>query len=165
MSCFVQIVSCCTLDATPCLCVWTDTQRSVKDRMVWDSPGMIDLAHRILINAGEGTQRICVEHKIRVSKVSEPPWRTPRKLLGLIHGMLESGRACIVNGSGGSISRRSSRPLPDCSRRWKDSTLNHWSSWFAIIFEHYGGFCSTVGWLHVVYTRSTKSSGFELLLC
>ncbi|CAM9934000.1 unnamed protein product, partial [Choristocarpus tenellus] len=49
MSAFLQIISAETPDSTPSLMVCTEHER-------------------FLFNAGEGTQRLCMEHKLRIGK-------------------------------------------------------------------------------------------------
>jgi ribonuclease Z len=51
MSFFVQLLCTEAIDSTACVVIGTDS-------------------YRIIVNCGEGVQRLCVEHKIRLGKVS-----------------------------------------------------------------------------------------------
>lgn len=50
MSVYIELLSVSSIDAFPCVIIATDK-------------------NRYLINCGEGTQRLCVEHKMRISKL------------------------------------------------------------------------------------------------
>lgn len=51
MSFSLQVLCTDSVDSTACAVVATDS-------------------HRVLINCGEGVQRLCVEHKVRLGKIS-----------------------------------------------------------------------------------------------
>jgi ribonuclease Z len=50
MSFYLQVLSTENIDSSACIAIFTDS-------------------HRVLINCGEGIQRLCVEHKVRLSKI------------------------------------------------------------------------------------------------
>lgn len=66
MSFYIQIVSTDNIDSSACVAVFTDS-------------------HRILFNCSEGIQRLCVEHKVRLSKIRALCFTdfSPQNCLGL----------------------------------------------------------------------------------
>jgi len=50
MSFYLQILATDSIDSSACIALFTDS-------------------HRFLFNCGEGIQRLCVEHKVRLSKI------------------------------------------------------------------------------------------------
>ena len=51
MSFFIQVLCTDSIDSTACTIIGTDS-------------------YRIIVNCGEGVQRLCVEHKVRLGKIS-----------------------------------------------------------------------------------------------